>query len=201
MRGQVLDSLLRDLREKNRWHATTGNQMTKYLYEVLGSEGLNDDAFCAASREDYPSIGYMLKHGATTIWERWELLSANHMNSHNHPMLGAFSVWFLKYLAGVRMDWDREKGLSILIAPGVPKGLDSARASIMTPFGEAACRWEKSGGRLAVDISLPWNAKAALRIPNVPADEIELDGTICPHAPGDELPLSAGRHALVVKML
>ncbi len=46
----------------------------------------------------------MLANGATTLWERWELMNGNGMNSHNHPMMGSVSAWFYKYLAGINVD-------------------------------------------------------------------------------------------------
>ena len=98
MRKKVLKNLVDDIKAHD-YHLTTGNIATKYLFDVLSDEGLADVAYRIATKTDYPSWGYMLAMGATTIWERWELGTTSAMNSHNHPMYGTISTWFYKHLA------------------------------------------------------------------------------------------------------
>lgn len=70
---RVFRHLLAD-RQAHDGHITTGNQMTKYWFEVLDAFGRNDVALQMASDTTYPSLGFMLANGATTLWERWENL-------------------------------------------------------------------------------------------------------------------------------
>ena len=42
-----------------------------HLNPQLTLAGRSDVAYCLLLREDYPSWLYPVKHGATTIWERW----------------------------------------------------------------------------------------------------------------------------------
>ena len=59
-------------------------------------------AYKLLTQTTYPSWGYMLSMGATTIWERWEYETGARMNSHCHPMYGAVGAWFYTFLAGIR---------------------------------------------------------------------------------------------------
>jgi len=90
---RVLANLVRDVVELHDNHLTTGNLCTKYLLEVLTMQGYADVAFNLAVQTTYPSWGFMLANGATTVWERWENKTGSGMNSHNHPML-----WFCGFL-------------------------------------------------------------------------------------------------------
>lgn len=159
---EVLSHLLANLEERD-YHVTTGNQLTKYLFEVLRRENCHEEAYRIASAETYPSIGFMLSNGATTIWERWENMAGSTMNSHDHPMLGAFTVWFYKALAGIR----DEEGLcgTIHLAPAVVSELDFVTASVKTPCGELKSSWKQDGERVIFDIQVPWNTKVQLELP------------------------------------
>jgi alpha-L-rhamnosidase len=57
-----------------------------------------------ASQTTYPSWGYMISQGATTIWELWNGNTTDPaMISMNHLMLlGGFSTWLYEDLAGIK---------------------------------------------------------------------------------------------------
>jgi alpha-L-rhamnosidase len=80
---------------------TTGNLCTLYLIEMLTEYGYIDTAWELLTREEYPSWGHMMQHGATTLWERFERKSIPTMNSHCHPMYGAVGKWLYSHLAGI----------------------------------------------------------------------------------------------------
>ena len=63
----------------------TGILTSGILVDCLAHRGHDEVAYRLLDREDYPSLRFMLSHGATTIWERWQYLVGNEMNSHNHP--------------------------------------------------------------------------------------------------------------------
>ncbi len=71
--------------------------------EVLAENGRIELAYEAITQETYPGYGYMIREGATTLWERWEKLAGSGMNSHNHHMLGSVNAWLYKYVAGIRV--------------------------------------------------------------------------------------------------
>jgi len=161
-RDRVLANLVKDI-EKNNYHLTTGNIATKYMFEVLSDNGLEDVAYKIATREDYPSWGYMLNKGATTIWERWEYAVASTMNSHNHPMYGTVSTWFYKHLAGISAVEEGFKRFSI--APKVPTEMRFAKASMETVRGRVVSGWEKTVKGLEMEIEIPFGSEVELIIP------------------------------------
>ncbi len=166
----VFDHVLQDLIRHN-YHITTGNQMTKYLFEVLNREKRDDIAYRIAADETYPSLGFMLKNGATTIWERWEYLTNKYMNSHDHPMLGAYTSWFYKGLAGIHPEPGR-----IRLSPAVIGELDFVEAWHEFVNGTCRIRWEKTKMGVEFRVEIPWNMSAVIDLSHCQGD---YDKVIC----------------------
>ncbi len=152
-KGKVLSRLLHCIIEDHDYHVDTGIVGTRYLWDVLTENGHADVAYKIITQESYPGYGYMIKEGATTLWERWEKLEGSGMNSHNHIMLGSVDTWFFKALAGISSlepCWKR-----IRIKPFIPTDLTYATASLNTSKGFLYSSWEKTGNSLKVMIHIP----------------------------------------------
>lgn len=128
--------------------------------DALTENGYVDDAWRLITREEYPSIGYMLQQEATTIWERFELKKTPGMNSHNHPMYGAVGYWFYAYIAGVR---PTAPGFAEAdIRPFFPEALQSASAVLDTVRGELSVRWVKRYGAVWLYVTVPFGVRATV---------------------------------------
>ena len=116
------------------YRLTTGNITTKYLMDMLAVHGYGDDAWKLLSREEYPSWGYMIANGATTVWERFENKLGSGMNSHNHPMYGAVGYFMYAHLLGIR---PLSEGFTrFTVDPIYPEGLLFAEGRVDTLMGE-----------------------------------------------------------------
>ena len=99
----------------------TGILTSGILNQCLSDIGRDDIIYEFFSREDYPSLKFMLSKGATTIWERWQYLVHNEMNSHNHPALCSLGSWFFKGICGLRKVTPGEDGgVHLEINPYIP---------------------------------------------------------------------------------
>jgi len=127
--------------------------------------GRADIAYKIAGNDDYPSWGYMVKRGATTIWELWNGDTANPaMNSRNHIMLlGDLITWFYQGLAGIKAKEPAFK--TIIMQPAVVNGLDDVNASYQTPYGLVKSNWKKQAGKFEWKITIPANSKAVVYLP------------------------------------
>lgn len=187
---RVVTNLVKDV-EAHQDHLTTGNLCTKYLMEVLANNGRDDVALRIATQETYPSWGFMLANGATTLWERWEHLTKGGMNSHNHPMMGSVSAWFYKYLAGIQCDPDQPGFKHFFIRPHVIEGLTWARASYHSMYGPIRSEWRKENGAFILKLTIPVNTSATVCLP------VSLGATITES--GHPLPITAsanGSHSI-----
>jgi alpha-L-rhamnosidase len=155
----VLDNLCRDVEERG-FHLNTGIVGTKALLEVLTDNGRAELAYRVISQTTYPSWGYMLAKGATTMWESWE-----GTDSFDHPMHGTVVEYFYRYLAGIRPDDEHPAFQHFEIAPVFPSGLSSASATYQSSRGKIVSSCEKSQEQLALHVEVPFNSSATVTLP------------------------------------
>jgi len=125
-------------------------------------------------QESFPGYGYMIKEGATTLWERWENLKGAGMNSHNHIMLGSVDPWFYKCLAGINAIESGWK--SLRIKPYIPSDMDYVTASVNTIRGRVHVSWEKTVDFLRFVTQIPIGSTAELWLPKYESTSTILEG-------------------------
>ena len=167
-REKALENLVSDIRQRG-FHPTTGLSGTLFLAPVLSENGYHDIACKIISNDSYPGWGYMVKQGATTIWERWdglhhrEGIHRHPMNSFNHPALGSVGEWFYSYLAGIKAASPGFK--EIEIKPGFCAGISRINASYNSIYGKIEVNWKLDGGTFYLDCTIPPNTMAVISIP------------------------------------
>lgn len=146
-------------------HIGTGVVGTQWLMRGLTQFGDAGLAWRIATARDYPGWGYMVEHGATTIWELWNGNTANPaMNSQNHVMLlGDLLTWCFEDLAGIAPAAPGFR--TIRMQPVFPAGLDSLKASYRTPYGLVKSEWQRKKDGISWDITVPPNTNALVRLP------------------------------------
>ncbi|MBS1503516.1 MAG: glycoside hydrolase family 78 protein, partial [Bacteroidetes bacterium] len=163
---QVFNNITTKILTAENGHISTGVIGTQWLMRGLADFGRPDVAFRIADNSDYPSWGYMVTRGATTIWELWNGDTANpKMNSRNHVMLlGDLIAWFYQDLAGIKAATPGFK--TIVMKPVTVKGLDSVNASYDTPYGLIKSRWEKTASQFEWALTVPPNTTATVYLPS-----------------------------------
>ena len=174
-RKEVLENLVYDIQVTNENHLTTGNMCSRYMIEVLLTNGYEDVAYDLLTQTTYPSWGFEIEKGATTIWERWEQVVSegvlSMMSSYNHPMYGAVGVCFYKYLAGIDTTECGPGFKEITIHPYIPMKMKHAEACVDTIRGIVKNSWYRNGDRFEMETEIPFNSRAKLYIPKMNADE------------------------------
>jgi alpha-L-rhamnosidase len=173
---RTIQSLVQDVTNHN-YHLTTGNICTKYVLEALTENGHIDVAFKIATQKTYPSWGYMLEKGATTLWERWEYETGGSMNSHNHPMMGSVGSWIYKYLLGIIPDEAHPGFEQFSIKPYIPAELKGASGEYTSVRGKIKSTWKKEYGNLQLDVSIPGNSIARVFVPVKNLKRLTVNGT------------------------
>lgn len=164
----VLAKLCKDI-DENGGHLTTGNICTRFAIETLFRYGQENLAWQLLSQTEYPSWGYMLQNGATTVWERWEKLGSNdfmaEMASMSHPMNGSPVVSLYKHLAGIQPDEEKPGWQNILFRPSFPVHAPDAGAELETVRGIVASRWVRRNGRIDWEITVPAGCTGTVFLP------------------------------------
>ena len=146
-------------------HVSTGVVGIQFLMRTLTDYGCGDLALKIATNDTYPSWGYMVRNGATTIWELWNGNTADpSMNSANHVMLlGDLIIWEYEYLGGIRA---LEPGYKkIQLKPYPIEGLGFVNCSYNSVSGRIESNWKRSSNHFEWHITIPANTEAEVWIP------------------------------------
>jgi alpha-L-rhamnosidase len=158
---KVVAALRANFTETND-HIDSGIIGTRYVFEILCANGLEDLAYKIMNQRDLPSFGYWVEQGSTTTWENWEGTGGS--GSHNHPMFGSGLSWFYRDLAGLRPTAPGFK--SFQIKPVTPEGLDWVEYTHNTTYGEIEIRWERKGDAFTLDCTVPVGTTATVYVPS-----------------------------------
>jgi alpha-L-rhamnosidase len=173
---------------RTRGHLTTGFLGTPQLTHVLSGNGYVDEAYTLLLRTEYPSWLYPVTQEATTIWERWDgqkpdgTFQDAGMNSFNHYAYGAVGDWLYGEVAGIQVAEPGYRRIRIAPIPG--GGLTHARARLQSMYGLIESSWQIENDSFRLDITVPPNTGATVRLPNAILAEVREGGRPLPEAAG-----------------
>ena len=178
LKQKVFDELVRRTEVDFDSHVSTGMIGMQFMMRGLSRYGRPDLALTLATNRTYPSWGYMIDRGATTIWELWNGDTADPaMNSGNHLMqLGDLIAWDWENLAGIQADPAAPGFKHIMMKPDFPQGLEWVDASYESMYGMIGSHWKRTGGGLSWSVEIPANTTATLRVPASDVSQVEADG-------------------------
>jgi alpha-L-rhamnosidase len=174
--------------EANHGLLGTGFLGTPYLLATLVETGHSDLAYKLMLNADYPSWGYLVEHGATTMWERWngdQMRGDPSMNSYNHYAYGAVADWIYRYAGGIDATPLDAGFHTVYLHPVFDRRIGSFDLRYQSPYGEIHSSWIVAGEKAHWTVTIPANATAWLRISNAAAAGYLLNG----------IPLSASKLA------
>ena len=156
--------------EGNGRRLTTGFHGVAVLLPALTKVGRSDLAYDLLLQRAFPSWGYSIDHGATSIWERWDGwteaggFQAATMNSFNHYSLGSVGAWIYESMCGIS-DASEGTWTRIRVAPQITDRLESAQGSYESPRGRVAVGWRRDHETIEVRIEIPPGSRAEVDIP------------------------------------
>ena len=170
LRGAAAEYLVEAIQRED-WHLSTGFVGVGYLCPVLTQAGRTEVAYRLLNNDTFPSWGYTIRQGATTIWERWDGwteekgFQSPNMNSFNHYSLGSVGEWLYRHVAGIDQEARSSGYKHIVIHPHPGGGLTSARAEYDSVSGRIASEWEIIDGTFQLRVTIPANTTATVHVP------------------------------------
>ncbi len=209
----VSASLNQNVIGKHHGHHSTGIFGSRHVYWALGRAGYGETVLNMLRQTTYPSIGYLLSIGATTLWESWdrdESAGAHGPRSHNHPMQGGFDAWFYNGMGGINPDPDNPGFKHIIFRPQLYDDLEYARARYSSIRGLISSEWRKDSGQFIWDLSIPANTAATIYLPGASVEDMSEGGhplTSCEgiqisgyEAPFTEVKVGSGTYHFAIQM-
>ncbi|HLS02478.1 MAG TPA: family 78 glycoside hydrolase catalytic domain, partial [Beutenbergiaceae bacterium] len=145
-------------------HLATGFLGTPSLLPALSRAGHPETSYQLLLNRTYPSWGFQIDRGATTMWERWDSIKEDGsfgdlaMNSFNHFAYGAVGDWMYRDVGGISIAEPGHK--KTLIAPKPGGGLTHASATYESIHGAISSAWELTDAGLQLDVTIPANTSA-----------------------------------------
>lgn len=189
LREEAVDRLAKKIRD-NGTRMTTGFLGTRAILPALSGAGRHDLATRLFQSREFPSWGYEVEQGATTIWERWDSYTKEDgfgrhnaaMNSFSHYAFGAVCEWMFNRLAGI--DTEGAGYRQIILRPSTPSPdsnpgnppINWVKARYDSIRGPIVCNWKLEEGKFNLDATIPTNATATIYLPGPRRESITESG-------------------------
>ena len=179
--------LVADIEQRNG-HLSTGFIGTKDLMLALSKIDRPDVAFRLLHQDSFPSWGFSIRQGATSIWERWDGWTPSTgfqdpgMNSFAHYSFGAVYQWIVENIGGIRLGtpgYDQ-----IIINPQIDPHLNYARTAYRSVRGRIESSWTRENEKFSLDVTIPPGATAGVYLPAVAIPNVTESGKPIADAPG-----------------
>jgi len=165
LRDSVMDRLAKEILVVRKGHIHVGITGGAMLFKLLRNAGRDDLIYSMTSQTDYPGWGYMKANGATSLWEMWEKDLPGHSLLHSSYLYPG--AWYIDGLGGIRRD-PEHPGFSrfIVRVPRVDASkLSWVKAAYDSPVGMIRAAWQRKGGRLYLEVTVPPGATATIYFP------------------------------------
>ncbi len=191
MVAKVAANLAEEVRKTN-FHLDVGVLGAKALLNALSDNGYADVAYKVAAQDTFPSWGWWIVNGATTLLENWDVKASRDI-SDNHMMFGEIGAWFFKGLGGIYPDAAAPGFKHIVLRPYFEKSLKEFRADFNSPYGTIVSDWKWiNKNTLSYNVVIPANSYATFFIPdNATIDKFETKG--------NNIVLEAGTYTFKIK--
>ncbi len=178
----------------DNFHLDVGILGGKAILGALSDNGYPDVAYKIASQETYPSWGWWMVNGATTLYENWNI-DAKHDISLNHIMFGNIGAWLYSGIAGIKPDEKQPGFKNVILQPNFVPGLDQFTAEHASPYGKVVSSWKRNVDAVEYSVTVPANTSADITFPLNGGKKASLGGK----AVASVYHVSAGYYKFVVK--
>ena len=175
-------------------HLDVGVLGAKAILNALSENGQAETAYQLAVQDTYPSWGWWIVNGATTLYENWNIQAERDI-SLNHMMFGEIGGWFFKGLGGIMIDEKQPGFKHVLLKPNFVQGLEHLEAEHEGPHGMIRSAWKRQGKKVSYVVTIPANSTATVYFP-LQAGQKAYSGKV---TVDDVLTISAGTYRFEVK--
>ena len=157
-------------------HLDVGCLGARVLFHVLSDFGYADLAYHMITRPEYPSYGHwVLEENATALFEAFQT-PADRPNSKNHHFFGDISAWFIKCIAGIKVNPYARDVNELEIFPAFIKALNHAKGYTNIPAGRAEVCWVRENGQITLTVQVPTECHGFIKLPNGYRFAAEING-------------------------
>ena len=167
--------VLREFIRQKDDHFDVGVSGNRVLFRVLSDFGEYTLAHKLIAQPSFPSFGYHIGLGATSLFEsfyqlndRFEIEDGRWLDilSQNHHFWGDIAAFFVEYFAGLRINPQITDVYHIDIAPCCVAGMTHANAVREMPYGTVRVAWEVKDNMFLMTVEAPQKAHGTVYLPD-----------------------------------
>ncbi|MDP9081875.1 MAG: glycoside hydrolase family 78 protein [Bacteroidota bacterium] len=163
LKAKVAANLAERVKQDNN-HLDVGILGAKAILSALSDNGYADVAYSIASQETFPSWGWWIARGATTLYENWNI-DADDALSLNHIMFGEIGAWYYKGIGGIKVDPNSPGFKNVLLTPHFIEKLDHFESEHISPYGKIISSWKHKGDAVEYSVTIPANSTGTIIFP------------------------------------
>lgn len=182
--------------EADGYHLDVGLLGTKAILNALSENGYSNSAYKVAAQKTYPSWGWWMENGATTLYENWPIDAKSDI-SMNHIMFGEIGAWLYKSPGGIKPDENQPGFKHVILDPHIVEGLNSFEASHIGPYGKITSAWQRTSKGIQYDITIPPNSTGTINLGMVSQMDIFVNGKL---TQSGKINLAAGKYLIEHKV-
>ncbi len=194
MKAKVAENLAKQV-EADNFHLDVGLLGTKAILNALSENGYAEVAYKIAAQKTFPSWGWWIANGATTLYENWPIDAKSDI-SMNHIMFGEIGAWLYKAPGGIKPDELKPGFKHVVLQPYFVQGLDSFEATHDGPYGKIISSWKKTANGINYNVIIPANSTATVNLAMTKGLKITLNGK---HLTSTTFNLDAGTYLIELK--
>jgi alpha-L-rhamnosidase len=175
----------------NGMHLDVGVLGAKAILSALSDNGQGETAYKLAAQDTYPSWGWWIVNGATTLYENWDIQAKRDI-SLNHMMFGEIGGWFFKGLGGIKPDEQHPGFKNVLLQPNFVSGLNSFNAEHESRYGKVVSSWVGESNKVIYNVTVPANSSATIKFPSGKTSKVYMNGM--PVINKGDYPVKAGSY-------
>ena len=181
--------------EADNFHLDVGLLGTKAILNALSENGYADVAYKVASQKTFPSWGWWIANGATTLYENWPIDAKSDI-SMNHIMFGEIGAWLYKAPGGIKPDENQPGFKNVILQPYFVEGLTAFEATHDGPYGKILSSWKRTLKGISYKVSIPANSSATVKLELVRDIKTYVNGKLIA---GGTFGLEAGENVIELK--
>ncbi len=131
----------------------------RVLFHVLSAQGHADLSYRLITQEKFPSYGYLIANGATSLWETFHRIEGC-SPSLNHHFFGDILSWFVQNILGLRINPFGRDPNEIRISPAFIGTLTGAHGTYDAPAGRVSLAWERTDDGVTLTYTIPAGVRA-----------------------------------------
>lgn len=175
----MMKNLEKELLVVRKGHLDTGLHGTYFMTKYLTEHDRSDLIFTYATQRTAPGYGALIAKGYTTWPEQWE-----GCDSRMHGCFNSIGGWFLRGIAGIRVDESFPGFSHFIIKPSPVGDLTWARGSYHSIRGPVVCYWKRDEAKFTLAVTVPGNSRATVYVPAKDAESLTETGKPTADAPG-----------------